>query len=270
VASAGKNIIRLFAADESQSWVFPVLFEDDYFIALDKMTHMAITHSQLFPERPSLVDLIHHAIGANARWVAKRGIRHLPFAFRIDFETSGIALFCKNDEAKQKIGDLLGANEEQREFQCLTHGSPSGDSFKVDAKIGWVRGRPELMRAGKRGKHARTRFEVVERFTGFTLLRCYPETDRKHQIRAHLQHIKLPLSGDAYYGGKLLLLSKLKPNFRSRRDGTEQPLLDRVALHYSRLNFMHPFTGKPVAVESPLAKDIQVALKYLRKYSPAR
>ena len=268
--SAGKNVIRLFTADESQSWVFPVLFEDSHYIALDKMSHMAITHSQSFADRPSLANLIHHAIRGNARWAAKRGIRHLPFAYRIDFETSGIALFCKNDDAKQKIGDLLGANQEQREFKCLVHGSPRGDSLEVDAKIGWVRGQPEIMRAGKRGKYARTRFKVVERFNGFTLLRCYPETDRKHQIRAHLQHARLPAVGDSYYGGKLLLLSKMKPNFRPRRDGTEQPLLDRAALHYSRLNFKHPFTGVQVSIESLLPKDMQVALKYLRKYSPAQ
>lgn len=270
MASSGKNVIRLFAPDESQSWVFPVLFEDDHYLALDKMSHMAITHSQLHPDRQSLDNLIRRAIGDDARWVAKRGIRHLPFACRIDFETSGIALFCKSNEAKQKIGDLLGANREQREFQCLVHGSPSSDAFEVQAKIGWVRGRPELMQAGNRGKNARTGFEVAERFAGFTLLNCRPETDRKHQIRAHLKYANLPPVGDAYYGGKLLLLSKMKPNYRPRRDGTEQPLLDRAALHYCRLSFEHPFTDEPVSIESSLAKDIQVALKYLRKYSPAR
>ncbi|MBC8245600.1 MAG: hypothetical protein H8E20_14545 [Verrucomicrobia bacterium] len=270
MASAGKNIIRLFSPDETRSWVFPVLFEDDHYLALDKMTHMAVSHSQLFPDRPSLDNLIRHAIGADARWAVKRGIRRLPFACRIDFETSGIALFCKDNEARQKVGDLLGANEERREFQCLVHGTPSDDSLEVDAKIGWVRERPELMQAGKRGKQARTRFEVAERFAGFTLLNCQPETDRKHQIRAHLQHLRLPLVGDACYGGKLLLLSKMKPNYRPRRDGTEQPLLDRAALHYSKLSFSHPFTGETVAIESPLARDMQVAIKYLRKYSTPR
>ena len=270
MSSGGKNVIRLFTPDKSGSWVFPVLFEDDHYIALDKMSHMAVTHSQLYPDRPSLLQLIQHAVDSEARWVAKRGTRYFGFAYRIDFETSGITLFCKSSEARQKIGDLLGANEERREFHCFIRGTPKEESFEVDANIGWVPGRPEIMRAGKRGKHALTRFEVVERFAGVTLLKCWPETDRKHQIRAHLQHVRLPLVGDAYYGGELLLLSKIKPNYRPRRDGTEQPLLDRTALHYSRLSFTHPFTDGPVAIESPLAKDMQVAVKYLRKYCPAR
>ena len=270
MSSGGKNVIRLFTPDKSGSWVFPVLFEDDHYIALDKMSHMAVTHSQLYPDRPSLLQLIQHAVDSEARWVAKRGTRYFGFAYRIDFETSGITLFCKSSEVHQKIGDLLGANEERREFHCLIHGTPKEESYEVDANIGWVRGQPEIMRAGKRGKHARTRFEVVERFAGFTLLKCQPDTDRKHQIRTHLQQAKLPLVGDAQYGGNLLLLSRIKRNYRPRRDGTEQPLLDRAALHFSRLSFTHPMTGGEVDIESPLAKDMQVALKYLRKYCPTR
>ena len=263
----GKNVIRLFAQNESDSWVFPVLYEDDHFLALDKMTHMAVTHSQLFPERPSLFELIRHAIDSRARWVEKRNINYLGFAYRLDFETSGISLFCKSNEARQRIGDLLGASQEKREFLCLVHGSPQEETFEVDAKIGWVTGEPEIMVAGKRGKFASTKFEVVERLAGFTLLRCLPSTDRKHQIRAHLQHIGLPSVGDAYYGGSLLMLSRLKKNYRPRRDGTEKPLLDRAALHYAKLNFEHPFNGDAVEIECGLAKDIEVALKYLRKYT---
>jgi len=267
VSSRGKNVIRLFTPNESNSWVFPVLYEDDHFLALDKMTHMAVTHSQLFPERPSLFELLRHAIESRARWVEKRNINYLGFAYRLDFETSGISLFCKSNEARQRIGDLLGANQEKREFLCLAHGSPQEETFEVGAKIGWVTGEPEIMMAGKRGKFASTKFEVVERLAGFTLLRCLPSTDRKHQIRAHLQHAGLPPVGDAYYGGSLLMLSRLKKNYRPRRDGTEKPLLDRAALHYAKLSFAHPFTGDAVEIECRLAKDMEVAIKYLRKYA---
>ena len=247
--------------------MFPVLYEDDHFLALDKMTHMAVTHSQLFPERPSLFELLRHAIESRARWVEKRNINYLGFAYRLDFETSGISIFCKSNMARQRIGDLLGANQEKREFLCLVHGSPQEETFEVNAKIGWVTGEPDIMMAGKRGKFASTKFEVVERLAGFTLLRCLPSTDRKHQIRAHLQHTGLPPVGDAYYGGSLLMLSRLKKNYRPRRDGTEKPLLDRAALHYAKLKFEHPFTGDEVEIECGLAKDMDVALKYLRKYA---
>ena len=264
---SGKNVIRLFSSDESSSWVFPIIFEDEHYLALDKMTHMAVTHSQLHPERPSLSELIQNSFDINARWVEKRNINYLGFAYRLDFETSGISLFCKTNDARARISDLLGANQEHREFHCLVHGSTKDDVFNVDAKIGWVAGHPEIMKAGKRGKFARTKFEVLERFTGVTMLRCTPNTDRKHQIRAHLNYVRLSPVGDSSYGGKLLMLSRLKKNYRPRRDGTEKPLLDRTALHFSKIEFEHPYTGEKVKIESELPKDITVALKYLRKYA---
>ena len=179
----GKNVIRLFAQNESDSWVFPVLYEDDHFLALDKMTHMAVTHSQLFPERPSLFELIRLAIDSKARWVEKRNINYLGFAYRLDFETSGISLLQIQRGSPADRGPAWGQSG-KREFLCLVHGSPQEETFEVDAKIGWVTGEPEIMVAGKRGKFASTKFEVVERLAGFTLLRCLPSTDRKHQIRA--------------------------------------------------------------------------------------
>ena len=264
---SGKNIIRLFSKDETCSWLFPILFEDEHYIALDKMSHMSVSHSQLHPERPSLSELIRNSIENKARWITKKNINYLGFAYRLDFETSGISLFCKSNEARVAIGDLLGSNQEYREFDCLVHGSPKDDVFNVDSKIGWVAGQPEIMKAGKRGKFARTKFEVIERFAGMTMLRCIPDTDRKHQIRAHLNYVRLSPVGDSSYGGKLLMLSRLKKNYRPRRDGREKPLLDRTSLHYKKLQFDHPFSKEKVTIESELPKDMCVALKYLRKYA---
>ena len=73
--------------------------------------------------------------------------------------------------------------------------------------------------------------------------------------------------GDSSYGGKLLMLSRLKKNYRPRRDGREKPLLDRTSLHYKKLQFDHPFSKEKVTIESELPKDMCVALKYLRKYA---
>ena len=100
-----------------------------------------------------------------------------------------------------------------------------------------------------------------------TMLRCVPDTDRKHQIRAHLNYVRLSPVGDSSYGGKLLMLSRLKKNYRPRRDGREKPLLDRTSLHYKKLQFDHPFSKEKVTIESELPKDMCVALKYLRKYA---
>jgi 23S rRNA-/tRNA-specific pseudouridylate synthase len=94
-----------------------------------------------------------------------------------------------------------------------------------------------------------------------------PRTGRTHQIRVHLQHRGYPIVGDKLYGGPQLLLSKLKKDYRLKRGRTENPLMDRVALHAHELRVTHPTTGAEVVITSRLPHDMEVALKMLRKHA---
>jgi hypothetical protein len=80
--------------------------------------------------------------------------------------------------------------------------------------------------------------------------------------------VGLRIVGDSLYGGQPLLLSRLKPDYRQKRDLPERPLIDRVALHAAQLSFTHPITGQPVTITSPSPKDLTVAVKYLRRFAP--
>jgi 23S rRNA pseudouridine1911/1915/1917 synthase len=108
---------------------------------------------------------------------------------------------------------------------------------------------------------------VIERFKGYAYMRCKPRTGRTHQIRVHLQHRGFPILGDKLYGGPPLLLSKLKKNYRLKPGRTENPLIDRVALHAHELRVTHPVTGSEVVITSPLPHDMEVALKMLRRHA---
>jgi 23S rRNA-/tRNA-specific pseudouridylate synthase len=119
----------------------------------------------------------------------------------------------------------------------------------------------------RRGKRARTLFRVRERFSGCTLLEAVPLTSRTHQIRAHLRYKGLPLVGDSLYGGKPLLLSRLKSHYRLKPTHSERPLLNRVSLHAEELSLPHPGTGETLLISSACPKDLAVALKYLRRYA---
>jgi 23S rRNA pseudouridine955/2504/2580 synthase len=120
-----------------------------------------------------------------------------------------------------------------------------------------------------RGKRALTVFEVRERFARFTLLQCESSTNRSHQVRVHLRHAGLPAVGDRAYGGRLLLLSSLKPQYRLKLNQIERPLLARPALHAEALDLPHPVTGAALAITAPWPKDLTVAVKYLRRYAAA-
>ena len=165
MANGNKKRLRLFSPDRERSWIFPVLWEDDHLMALAKMSHIRITHDPEHPHRPALMTLLHHAIGQGEPWTTKRNVDFLGPIYRLDFEASGIVLLARNQGIQAKLGDIFGANQCQRTYYALVHGSPEEEMFEVEAKMGWIPREPGLMRAHKtHGKKALSRFEVAERF----------------------------------------------------------------------------------------------------------
>jgi 23S rRNA pseudouridine955/2504/2580 synthase/23S rRNA pseudouridine1911/1915/1917 synthase len=123
----------------------------------------------------------------------------------------------------------------------------------------------KMMIDKKNGKEAITDYRVVERFHGYTLMHVVLHTGRTHQIRVHLSAIGLPLLSDSLYGnGEWFFLSSIKRNYKS--DGKEKPLLARTALHAFSLSFIQPLIGQNLFFEAPLAKDMEMVLKVLKKY----
>jgi 23S rRNA pseudouridine955/2504/2580 synthase len=150
----------------------------------------------------------------------------------------------------------------------LVCGAPSKNDFVIQAKLAPDPARTGLMRVNpKEGRKAATQVEVIERFSRYTLLKCRPLMDRLHQVRAHLSHSRLPIVGDTHYGGRPLLLSRLKSGYRFKPHAPERPLIDWIGLHLEELSFTHPLTGEVQAISAPWPKDFAVALKYLRRYA---
>ncbi|MGH7969291.1 MAG: RNA pseudouridine synthase, partial [Limisphaerales bacterium] len=83
----------------------------------------------------------------------------------------------------------------------------------------------------------------------------------------HLRYSGLPLAGDDLYGGRKLLLSRLKQDYRLKPHKVEKPLLDRVGLHAEELALPHPVSGESLRIVAPWPKDLAVAVKYLRRYA---
>ena len=260
--------IKLSSPATREFWEIPILFEDAHLLALNKPPNLLTSPERDDPQRPNLMKLLHTAIAQGKPWAKTRGLNYLMNAHRLDFETSGVVLLAKSKPVLVTLANLFGSEKPVKIYVALVHGNSPEKTFEVNAplashpvKIGWVRV------DSKRGKKSRTVFEVRERFQGYALLQCQPLTSRTHQIRAHLRHADFPIVGDLTYGGRELLLSALKADYRLKPNRTERPLIGSAALHAEELEFAHPVTRETIRVEAPWPKDLMVAIKYLRRYA---
>ncbi|NGO39973.1 RluA family pseudouridine synthase [Limisphaera ngatamarikiensis] len=257
------------SAPGSGYWEVQVLYEDDHLLAIDKPAGLLTSPDRYDPNRPNLMRLLHEGIAQRKPWAAARGLEYLANVHRLDFETSGVLLLTKDKASLTHLTRQFESGQTEKQYVALVEGAVSDEEFRVSARLAPDPARPERMCVvRKRGKESVTEFSVLERFLGYTLLQCRPLTGRTHQIRVHLAHRGCPVVGDKLYGGSPLWLSRIKVGYRLRKGETERPLLERLALHAERLVVLHPVTGQTVEIVAPWPKDLQAAVKQLRRHAP--
>jgi RluA family pseudouridine synthase len=260
--------IKLSSPATREFWEMPVLFEDEHLLAVNKPACLLTSPDRYDPNRPNLMRLLHAGIVAGKPWAAERRLDYLANAHRLDFETSGVLLLAKTKPALVALANMFGTTQVTKHYVALVQGQPAEPRFTIEAKLAPHPFKLGLMRVDEKGgKRARTDFQVIETFNRHTLLRCQPLTGRTHQIRAHLRYVHRPIVGDRLYGGHMLLLSTLKLDFRLKAGREERPLISTTALHAERLQFVHPMTPKEIVITAPWPKDLNGAVKYLRRYA---
>jgi 23S rRNA pseudouridine955/2504/2580 synthase len=260
--------IKLSSPATREFWEIPVVYEDEHLLALDKPSGLLTSPDRYDPNRPNLMKLLHAGIAGGKRWARERGLDYLMNAHRLDSEISGVLLLAKAKPVLVALADLFGSEKPLKKYVALAQGAPAEDRFEVNASLAPHPARVGIVRVdSKRGKRSRTRFKVLERFSGWTLVECEPLTGRSHQIRAHLKHVGLPIAGDRLYGGRPLFLSRLKRNYHLKPGQEERPLLGRLALHAEQLSLPHPVTAAALCITAPWPKELEVAVKYLRRYA---
>ena len=259
--------IKLSSPVTQEFWEIEVLFEDEHLLALNKPARLLTSPDRYDPERPNLMKLLHRDIERGVPWAKARNLNYLMNAHRLDFETTGVLLLAKNKPALVSLANIFGSEKAAKIYVALVHGSPLQETFRIEAKLAPHPAKPDVMRVDpKRGKRSVTEVSLREDFGRYALLECRPRTGRTHQIRAHLRHAKLPIVGDSQYGGRPLLLSKLKRDYRLKPGATERPLIATTALHAEQLKIPHPITSAEISIEAPWPKDFTVAVKYLRRF----
>jgi RluA family pseudouridine synthase len=260
--------IKLSSPGSGDFWEIAVLFEDENLLALNKPPGLLTSPDRHDPSRPSLMKLLHDGIAQKKPWAVQRGLSYLANAHRLDLDTSGVILLAKTKPVLVQLANLFGSEKPVQTYLALLPGTPPYPQWEVDVPLAPFPGRPGQMRVDpKNGKKSHTAFEVREQFRGHTLVQCRPYTSRLHQIRVHLKHWGLPICGDRVYGGRPLLLSELKDEYRLKPGKTERPLISTVALHAEELSLTHPVTGNEVKITAPWPKDFEVAMKQLRRHA---
>lgn len=176
------------------------------------------------------------------------GVKRPGIVHRIDKDTSGLLLVCKNDFAHEKIAKQLEDHTMYREYYALVTGVIKENAGKVIAPIGRDKlDRFKMAVDNFGGKAATTHFQVIERFNQYTLLSLKLETGRTHQIRVHMDYIGHPIEGDPLYGRGNHLLGH-----------------EGQYLHAYKLIFTHPRTNKKVEVTCELPLYFSETLKKLK------
>lgn len=239
-----------------------IIYEDDCLAIINKPPAMVVHPSRGHWSGTLASALQFHFSGqlSATGGPSRPGIVH-----RLDRDTSGVILIAKNDQTHAKLAMQFEARTIEKEYIALTVGTPQRDRDMIEQAIGHhphQRTKMAIRRDDPKSRSARTFYEVVERFEGFALIQLLPKTGRTHQLRVHLDHIGCPVLCDRLYGGR----SKITRGDIRRDPADNLILLQRQALHASRLKFTHPKTGMPQEVEAPLPADMAAVLEELREY----
>ena len=168
---------------------------------------------------------------------------------RIDKDTTGLLIVCKNDVSHNVIAAQLKEHSITRKYLAIVHGVIKEEQGTIDAPTGrHPTERKKMSINEKNGRHAITHYRVLERFQKYTYIECQLETGRTHQIRVHMASIHHPLLGDMVYGPQKCPYS-----------------LEGQTLHAAVFGFVHPRTGEYLELTAPLPEYFQTLLQKLRQ-----
>ncbi len=221
-----------------------IVYEDDDLLVVNKPKGMVV-HPAPGHYTGTLVNAIMHHCKDNLSGIngeLRPGIVH-----RIDMDTTGLLVVCKNDYAHNFLAEQLKEHSITRKYHAIVYNSVKEDDGTVNAPLGRNPSDRKKMAIIKDGREAITHYHVIERFKNYSYIECQLETGRTHQIRVHMTSINHPLLGDSLYGPK-------SSSFN----------LQGQTLHAKVLGFIHPRTKEYMEFEVPLPEYFEKLVNILK------
>ena len=204
-----------------------ILFEDDYFLIVNKKRRIII-----HDEDNSLCNDI-------AKYYYDNGISlSIKYPNRIDKDTSGIMIFCKDMLTHSYMNHLFECHDILKEYLLYVSGRMKNKKGTITYRIGRDRHNSNLMRVSSTGDDAITEYSVVKEYKDYSLVKCIIKTGRKHQIRVHMSYLGNPIIGDKLYGDK-------------------SNISNVMLLHHSRIEFIHPVYNEKTEIKVEMPNDMK-------------
>ncbi len=242
--------VRIVIPDLTEPDIVPenipldILYEDSDILIVNKPKGMVV-HPSAGHYSGTLVNALMYYCKEDLSGI--NGVMRPGIVHRIDMDTTGSLLVCKNDTAHQKMAEQLKSHDIKRIYHAIVHGVIKEDEGTIEGPIGrHPIDRKKMAINTKNGKPAITHYKVLQRFSNYTYVECQLETGRTHQIRVHMASIHHPLLGDVVYG-------PAKCPFK----------LQGQTLHAKILGIQHPVTGEYLEIDAPLPEYFTELLKKL-------
>lgn len=223
-----------------------IIYEDQDILIVNKPKGMVV-HPAAGHYTGTLVNALMYHCGDSLSGI--NGVMRPGIVHRIDMDTTGSLLVCKNDNAHQKLAEQLKEHSIRRVYHAIVHGNIKDDEGTIDAPIGrHPIDRKKMSINHQNGRNAITHYKVLERFGDYTYIQCQLETGRTHQIRVHMSSLRYPLLGDQVYGPQ-------KCPFK----------LQGQTLHAKILGIVHPTTGEYMEFDAQLPEYFEKLLQRFRE-----
>jgi tRNA pseudouridine65 synthase len=224
---------------------FPILFEDEFFIAINKPSGILVHSTGLSEDKVFVLQLLQEQLGG-----AKVFTTH-----RIDRGSSGVLVFAKSSEAARHLGEQFMGKTIEKKYLAMVRGwldEPATIDYALTDKDSKKKIPLDAITHYKPIGKSEINEPIGLRYptARFSLVEAYPETGRRHQIRKHLAHIHHPIIGDVRHGDV-----KQNKYFRDVFN------MRRMMLHAASISFEHPEKHEPVTIEAPIGADFRYGLE---------
>ncbi len=243
-----------------------VVFEDDAIIVINKPAGIVV-----HPAHGNWDGTVVNALlGRGVRLSQIGGPERPGVVHRLDKDTSGLLILAKNDAAYRSLTEQLRSRKVCKTYHAISWGNFGTHRRTIDAPIARHPVHRQKMAVAKRGgREAVTEVIVVDTLEQFDYIRVTTFTGRTHQIRVHLSHEAHPILGDSVYGGRRF--KAVSSNAKTREKiGALLKVMQRHALHASKISFIHPINGDRLDFKTALPEDMRLALEMIYRATSSK